>query len=373
MSIHEAAPIVTSPASPLETPHESAGRSTAIVPRISISIRQATMADLAWIDELQKLHNKQVGFMPRMQLESYVTNGNVLIAESSGREGVSEGGQPARPLKCAETEPLGYVISRDRYFKRDDCGIIYQLNVQPFKQRNLIGAMLVKAVFERAAYGCKLFSCWCAQDIAANHFWESIGFVPLAFRAGSRGKERIHIFWQRRIREGDTGPGATPYWYPSQTNAGALREDRLVFPMPPGTHWSDAKPMVLPGCDRASMGERTAPLLRERKKRSANVKHVRPMSRPAGGLWFAGAQAAGEPKPSQAVTKKRVKQRNDPRHVAMARELRDRYLEEFNSGRMLAASPDAAKYDVSRPMLLAGETALPLVGQLPPRQLLEAA
>jgi hypothetical protein len=46
--------------------------------------------------------------------------------------------------------------------------------------------MLVQAMFERAAYGCKLFCCWCAQDLAANYFWESIGFVPLAFRTGSR-------------------------------------------------------------------------------------------------------------------------------------------------------------------------------------------
>jgi hypothetical protein len=69
-------------------------------------------------------------------------------------------------------------------------GIIYQLNVLPMKQRHLVGAALVKAMFDRAAYGCKLFCCWCAQDIQANYFWESIGFVPIAFRTGSsRGAE----------------------------------------------------------------------------------------------------------------------------------------------------------------------------------------
>src|SRR5207302_6362647 len=112
------------------------------------------------------------------------------------------------------------------------------------KQRHLIGATLIKAVFDRAAYGCRLFCCWCAQDIQANYFWESIGFVPLAFRTGSREKQRIHIFWERRIREGDC---QTPYWFPSQTSAGLLREDRLVLPIPPGTHWRDAKPILLPG------------------------------------------------------------------------------------------------------------------------------
>ena len=39
----------------------------------------------------------------------------------------------------------------------------------------------------------------------------------------------------------------TPYWFPAQTNSGSIREDRLVLPIPPGTHWSDEMPIVLPG------------------------------------------------------------------------------------------------------------------------------
>ncbi len=84
--------------------------------------------------------------------------------------------------------PLGYIIANDQYFKRDDVGIIYQMNVAPGKQRGFVGASLLKAQFERSAYGCKLYCCWCAQDIAANQFWEAMGFVPLAFRSGSRTK-----------------------------------------------------------------------------------------------------------------------------------------------------------------------------------------
>ena len=85
----------------------------------------------------------------------------------------------------AGVAPTGYVIATDRYFKRDDVGIVYQMNVVPGRQRGLVGATLLKAVFDRAAYGCRLFCCWCAQDIAANRFWEAMGFVPLAYRAGS--------------------------------------------------------------------------------------------------------------------------------------------------------------------------------------------
>ena len=38
------------------------------VPRCEISIRDATMADLPFIDGLQKMHSKQVGWMPEKAL-----------------------------------------------------------------------------------------------------------------------------------------------------------------------------------------------------------------------------------------------------------------------------------------------------------------
>src|SRR5688572_12708553 len=201
-------------------------------PRCKVAVRVATAEDVSFIDGLQKMHSHMVGFMPSKQIEKYIADGNVLIADDdSSPPGVKK-------------SPLGYCMAKDQYLKRDDVGIIYQLNVLPLMHRHLVGATLVKAVFERAAYGCKLFSCWCAQDIQANWFWESLGFVPLAFRTGSRAKQRIHIFWQRRIRDNDD---STPYWFPFETSAGAIGEDRIVLPIPPGTHWRDAKPLVLPG------------------------------------------------------------------------------------------------------------------------------
>jgi hypothetical protein len=53
-------------------------------------------------------------------------------------------------------------------------------------------------------------------------------------------------------------------------------------------------------------------------------------------------KVAGAKRDSGEATKPRVK--NDPKHVAAARELRDRYLERFNSGMMLPQG----KYDASR-------------------------
>src|SRR3954452_19242609 len=210
------------------------------IPKFPINVRPATMEDLSFIDGLQKIHTKMVGWMPEKALVGKIKLGHVLVAESDeatkarsdeGEEKNEIATSPAFPSvasslrRSVASSPLGYLIGNDQYFKRDDVGIIYQMNVVPGKQRGFVGATLLKAMFDRAAYGCRLYCCWCAQDIEANRFWESLGFVPLAFRAGSekkgpKGSSRVHIFWQRRIGQGDQ---ATPYWYPSQTNAGAIR------------------------------------------------------------------------------------------------------------------------------------------------------
>jgi hypothetical protein len=303
-------------------------------PRVAVTVRPATMDDFAFIDALQGKHTKQVGWMPKAQLEGKLRLGHVIIAEDE------------------QKQPVGFCIGNDQYFKRDDCGIIYQLCVVEGQRRGLIGAALVKAMFERAAWGCKLFCCWCAQDIEANRFWESLGFVPLAYRSGSRskgkgGKPRVHIFWQKRIRENDT---TTPWWFPSETKGGAIREDRLVFPIPPDTHWSEAKPVVLPSTEVPAPSAPAQATAAPAPRRSRARKPLKPLTteppKPRGvlrGFSFAPPPTPA-PAPKPKPTKPAVK--NDPRYVAAARELRDRYLEAVNAnpGVLLPQG----KYDLAR-------------------------
>ncbi|MCI0365032.1 MAG: hypothetical protein L0219_14235, partial [Phycisphaerales bacterium] len=125
--------------------NENAALAISPTPRCSLTIRRAIPGDIAFIDYLQKMHGHMVGWSPTKQLEANIEGGHILIAEDPG----STGGTPV---------PLGYCIARDQYMKRDDVGIVCQLNVLPLKQRHLVGASLVKAAFEKAAYGCKLFS-----------------------------------------------------------------------------------------------------------------------------------------------------------------------------------------------------------------------
>ena len=335
-------------------------------------MRVATLDDLPFIDQLQKMHTHMVGWFPKKQIEANIEGEHVLIAEDHA------------------ATPIGYCIARDRYMKRDDVGIMYQLNVLPLKQRHLVGATLVKAMFDRAAYGCKLYSLWCAQDIQANYFWEALGFIPLAFRTGSRAKQRIHIFWQRRLRDEDQ---STAYWFPSQTAGGAVAEGRIVLPIPPGTHWRDAKPVLLPGLPAlpsddpggASGGPKLLPggaPVRQRPEQPeakkvtaaqraaiarAKSKHLGgvPVGKAAvitrGGVRYIDREDA--PAEEEASKPKRTRKagprrKNDPKYVAAARELRDRYLEEMNTPGSEFCLPPAAhgKYDVSRQLDAAPST-----------------
>ncbi len=305
------------------------------VPRTPIAVRVATMDDLPFLDALQKKHSRALGYFPTKQFEGYIEGGHVLIAEESS---------------TSLPKPLGYVISKDRYLKRDELGVIYQLCVAPDHQRGLIGASLIKAVFERSAYGCRLYCCWCAQDLAANHFWESLGFVPIAFRAGSTGKRRVHIFWQKRIVEND----ATPWWYPFKTDQGAMREDRIVFPIPPGVHWKDVQPVVLPSRDATPQ-----PMLGDGKHDDANTPATKPAVRkraskdpqpPAIKRYTpSGLRSAPEPAPVPKKPAKKPKappKKIDPMFLSGARELRDRYLEKVNTDPHTLRAK--AKYAISR-------------------------
>jgi hypothetical protein len=307
------------------------------IPRCPLNVREATIADLPFIDALQKRHNKMVGWMPTKTLEGKIKLKQVIVAEETPD-------QSSHPEPGAAGRPVGYAIGADRYFKRDDVGIIYQMNVAPQKHRSLVGATLVQGMFDRAHVSCKLFCLWCAQDIEANWFWESLGFVPIAFRAGSRAKDRVHIFWEKRVRAGDT---STPWWYPTQTSGGSIREDRLVFPIPPGVKWSDPMPRVLPAMEihRQGAPELESPEQVARRQIAGPTfcgKNKPPRIRRPGAFSLSRSKfyfSTAEPAKLIKQKQERQKLSNDPRLLAMARELNSRWLEEINNNPLALPAP----------------------------------
>ena len=166
-------------------------------------------------------------------------------------------------------------------------------------------------------------------------------------------------------------------------------EDRIVLPIPPGTHWRDAKPLILPGITPEPALPLTLPggakvrprpeqpkISHERKvqivrSQSKHLKGTPPgkcaVLCPGGKVKFVDrADYVPEPEPEKPKRAPKPRAKNDPKYIAAARELRDRYLEQINTPgeRMLPAAH--GKYDVSRQL----EAAPTQLNQLP---LLKAA
>jgi hypothetical protein len=167
------------------------------------------------------------------------------------------------------------------------------------------------------------------------------------------------------------------------------------LPIPPGTHWKDAKPLVLPSRHEGTPPEKAlrheaetekkalpeaSPSLRKRKRKEAPAPvpgAAKPEATRLSGFRFAApapeaapaAEAATKAKPKREPRQKR---KNDPKLVAAARELRDRWLEQVNLDGGERLLPSRGKYDVTRPPPLEGiveQTAIEIPGVEPVKML----
>jgi len=307
-----------------------------------LSLRSGRASDLSWIDQMQRVHGGKLGFLWAKAIEKRLNDETVIIANDQ------RGTQ------------FGFVMWGEGYSGRDDCTICYQLAVAPAHHRKLIGACLVRAWLEAQPFGMRLAVCWCAQDLPANSFWESVGFQALAWRTGSRNKQRPHIWWCRRVRQNDD----FPLWMPHRTTGGAISEERLIVPILPSQHWSDALPVLIPSAKGETvLPSGLPPVTQEAEDR---VQAAAGRKKPQPQIGYAGP-ATGQPEPARAVVTKqgikfigpggaapptgkvkkpRVKRVHDPVMKRKLRDLRDRYLDALHSGRI--SLPSAQKWDVGR-------------------------
>jgi hypothetical protein len=173
---------------------------------------------------------------------------------------------------------------------------------------------------------------------------------------------RLHIFWQCRVHQGDD----YPWWYPSQTTGGSIREDRLVLPMDPNQHWTQARPVLLPGMrDRKQIeaDAKAAKALKPKRVTKAKTRAapaIDPNHISSGGFRFAPIESKGSGVAGRAgyedqavaaatpdpVRTKKPAEKNDPALVRKVRSLRDAYLHEVNAG--YVGLPMAGKYDVTK-------------------------
>jgi len=71
----------------------------------------------------------------------------------------------------------------------------------------LHGRALVDAIAEIGVQrGCTRIELWCAVDLAANFFWDALGFTRVCWRWGRAKRGRRHWLWRQRIMPDDDTP-----------------------------------------------------------------------------------------------------------------------------------------------------------------------
>jgi len=115
-----------------------------------------------------------------------------------------------------------------------DCGQLRCLQVWVRRDARLMlhGKAIVSRLDAIArARNCYRLRLWCAIDLAANHFWNALGFRYGGWRWGRAKNSRKHALWLRPIHDWPLPP-------PPQSNE--PRRPELSFPTSPTCHQGQA-------------------------------------------------------------------------------------------------------------------------------------
>lgn len=115
---------------------------------------------------------------------------------------------------------VGYCFWQQRYDELK----IYQIWVRQDARMILHGRALVDALeAEPRQRAARLVRLWCAEDLAANVFWEAIGFTKKGWRhSPHRTATRRHLLWVRPVTlpygRGHSATLSKPHlWQPPST------------------------------------------------------------------------------------------------------------------------------------------------------------
>lgn len=143
--------------------------------RSPVSVRRATLADLAYVDMLRRRESESLGFLPLRCYEEVVSgampNHRLWLAEASG-------------------DPVGFL-----YASPGDVGRalrVIQVCLQPDARRIEYGTALIAEAeryavqLQRPAVGCHV-----AQDIEARAFWDALGYRVISLIDGGQRRQRV--------------------------------------------------------------------------------------------------------------------------------------------------------------------------------------
>ena len=145
-----------------------------------IDVQPATLADLTYIDHLQKKNAEDLAFYPRMAFEREIGQQRILLARVNG-------------------EPAGYIYhgAFRQQLKIHQACIEYDLRGQ------LYGAALIRHLRQLAqAAAVQEITLRCGSDIEANGFWKAMGFHCIAIGKGGARRMRDINVWCNRLAPG---------------------------------------------------------------------------------------------------------------------------------------------------------------------------
>lgn len=148
---------------------------------MDLKIRYATSDDLTYVDHLQKKNAEELAFYPKAVFEREVVNQRILLA-------------------LVNNQHAGYLyhgsMGLDKVNKIHQACIEYDLRGQWY------GAGLVAQLESmNKLVGADGISLRCGSDIAANQFWQRMGFNCIDIRLGGVRRMRDINVWYKPISE----------------------------------------------------------------------------------------------------------------------------------------------------------------------------
>jgi ribosomal protein S18 acetylase RimI-like enzyme len=148
-------------------------------------IHLASPADLPFVLSLARRETETIGFLPGAAVREYQARGGILVARENG-------------------EPCGFLVWRLSHGRRRTHAAlptgrhlkVIQACVHYDVRRIGHGFALV-ARLERIARrrSAEFVSLFCADDLMANAFWKSCGFLWRGCRPGGDRRGRSHNLW----------------------------------------------------------------------------------------------------------------------------------------------------------------------------------
>ena len=147
-------------------------------------IKTATIADAAFIRDLQRQFTNEIGFVPTSATERELMKNNIVMGTLAG---MAAGFVFVQPVLAAQP--------------RTAC--IIQAAVRMDAQRRHVGLALVEHVAARALHiGSTILQAKCLDGLEANDFWKAAGFTEILRTNGGTSRGQKLIWWRRALIPG---------------------------------------------------------------------------------------------------------------------------------------------------------------------------